>query len=138
MSSLNGYVVKPLKFLVVGLSNTFVIYSLYLGFIYVGLHYNLALTLDYLLGVITGYLMNRYWTFSSRTKTRYSLFRYCITIGVVYLINLIILNLLIGFDLMGPVLGQLVALGIAASVSFLLQNFWVFERGAGAIQQLDW
>ena len=39
----DGYKGKLLKFLVAGADNTMVTYSLYVVFIYAGLHYNLAL-----------------------------------------------------------------------------------------------
>jgi putative flippase GtrA len=127
MSLREEYQVKSLKFLVVGASNTVGNYALYVALIFAGLHYNLALILEYLVGILCGYLMNRHWTFSSHRRTRHSLFKYVVTYLAVYFINLILLNLLVILGLLGPVLGQLMALGIATVFSFSLQNFWVFR-----------
>lgn len=136
MFSVDVYKVKSLKFVVAGAINTIVTYSLYVTLIYAGLHYNLALTLEYLVGIVFGYLMNRHWTFSSHEATRYSFFKYSATYVLVYFINLILLNLLVGLGLLGPILGQLMALGIATVASFLLQNFWVFKRNSTTTQRL--
>lgn len=136
MFSIDRYIAKSIRFVVAGIANTCVIYILYLGFIYIGLHYNLALALDYLIGTITGYLANRYWTFVSKAKISHSFPRYCITMSVTYLINFIILNLLVCSNFLGPVVGQLLALGVVVIFSFLLQNFWVFKRNLTTTQRL--
>lgn len=128
MSSREGIRAKSLKFLVVGSINTAATYTLYVALILVGLHHNLALTLEYAAGILVGYLMNRGWTFADHRSTRRRFLRYCATYGLVYGINLVLLNLMIGYGIAGPILGQLVALGAATVISFLLQNFWVFRQ----------
>ena len=124
---LKSYLKKSTKFIIVGSTNTTVTYALYVALVYIGLNYNLALIIEYLFGIITGYVMNRYWTFSDRYNTPNSLFKYCATYCVSFAFNLGILNWLVLFGVLGPIMGQLVALGLATVVSFLLQNFWVFR-----------
>lgn len=124
---LKNYLIKSTKFIIVGGTNTTLTYFLYVALIYVGFNYNLALIIEYLFGILTGYVMNKYWTFSDRYNTRNSLFKYIATYCVSFVFNLGILNWLVLYGILGPILGQLVALGIATVLSFLLQNFWVFR-----------
>jgi putative flippase GtrA len=137
MVSPEGYQVKLPTFLIVGAINTTLTYILYVTLVYAGWHYNLALCLDYLVGILTGYQMNRYWTFRTHGPTRRSFSRYCAVYGMLYCLNMFLLNLLVGFRLLGPVFGQLVALSMTTVVSFLLQNFWVFRGELTNVQRKD-
>lgn len=128
MSSADGLGTRGIKFLFVGGFNTAATYLLYVILVLVGVHHNLALTLEYLMGIVCGYVMNRRWTFAQHGTAPRSFPRYCATYVVVYLINLMLLNLLIGAGILGPMLGQFAALGVATGIAFLLQNFWVFRR----------
>lgn len=123
-----GYRIKSLKFLIVGGINTAWGYVLYVALIWAGLHYNPALILDYIVGILTGYLMHRHLTFASHGCTQHSFLKYWGTYIAVYVINLILLNLIVGLKLLDPVLGQLLALSVVTVFSFLLQNFWVFRH----------
>ena len=128
MSPIDELRTKSLKFILAGTANSIFTYALYVVLVYVGLHYNLALSIDYIVGTITGYLMNRYWTFVSHNGTANSFVKYCMTYVAVFFLNLVLLNLFVGLNLMGPILGQLLAMGIVTILSFVLQNYWVFRR----------
>ena len=128
MSSPVKYWPKSIKFILVGAVNTVATYALYVILVNAGLQYAVALTLDYLVGILSGYLMNRHWTFVSHDSTHRSLVKYITTYVLVYLINLILLSLIVGLKILDPVFGQVLALGVVTMISFLLQNFWVFQR----------
>ena len=115
------------KFLTAGGIRTAALYALYVGLVYAGLHYNLALILDYILGALTGYLVNRFWTFASHGRTYRSFPKYCASCGILYLINLISLNLIVRHGFLDVVFGQVVSLGVTTVINFLLLNFWVFR-----------
>ena len=134
MFSPEGYWAKAIKFVMAGGMNTTVNYVIYVALVHAGLHYNLALILEYMLGTLSGYLMNRYWTFASHGRTYSSFPKYGATCGILYVINVITLNLIVGFGLLDPVFGQVLALGVATVINFLLQNFWVFRAGGGSMQ----
>ena len=129
MRSAEGLRGKLFKFILVGGLNTGVMYLLYIGLVWLGVHYNIALIIDYAVGIVAAYFMNRYWTFASHGRPRRSFQKYCATYGMVYVINMVLLNAIVRLGLLGPVLGQLAALSVATGVSFLLQNFWVFHSG---------
>ncbi len=125
---LNDNSVKILRFILVGSANTIGMYILYAIMVFAGFSYNIALMIDYVIGIIIGYMMHRYWTFAVKTKAMKSFPKYCATYVGVYFINLVILNGIVHSKLLNPLLGQVVALGIAVLCSFLLQNFWVFYK----------
>ena len=134
MSSPEGYRIKSLKFLIVGGINTAWSYALYVALIWAGFHYNSALILAYIAGILTGYLMNRHLTFASHGRPHHSFLKYWVTYIIVYIVNLILLNLIVGLKLLDPVLGQLLVVGVITVISFLLQNFWVFQHEPAVIK----
>src|SRR3990170_1042457 len=127
MSLDERFSVKSLKFLVAGGINTVITYVLYVLLVYLGWHYTLALLTEYTGGIIAGYHMNRYWTFAGHGRPVRSSIKYCVTYGIVFCLNLILLCLIVELGVLGPIAGQIVVIGTITVISFLLQNFWVFR-----------
>jgi len=117
---------RGLKFLIAGAFNTGINYLLFVLLVYLGLNYNIALTVDYIFGIGLGYLINRYWTFSAPGSNQKNLRKYIALYLLVFLLNALILNALIMLHIVRPIMGQLIALGIVTLLSFQLQNKWVF------------
>ena len=118
------------RFLIVGGINTGLMWLLYLFLVLViDWHYTVALAVDYVCGILLGYVMNRYWTFASHGRQINSFPRYALTYVVLFFFNLLLLGLLVEMDLLGPVTGQLVAFSVVTVCSFVSQNYWVFRRG---------
>jgi putative flippase GtrA len=118
---------KSLKFLVAGGINTVVTYVVYVLLVRLGWHYTLALFTEYTIGIIAGYNMNRHWTFAGHGSHVRSALKYCVTYGIVFCLNLVLLGLIVELGVLGPIAGQLGVLGTITAISFLLQNFWVFR-----------
>ena len=116
---------KITRFFIVGASNTLLVYLLYVALIKLGLDYKLALFFDYLVGILLGYLLNRYWTFSGN-KHSLSFIKYIVLYIVVFLLNFLILILSVDFLLLDPIYSQFFIIGIISLVSFAVQNTWVF------------
>lgn len=135
MSSHDRLRIRSLKFLTVGATNTALNYIIYVVLIYLGLHYNLALTIDYAIGILFGYYLNRYWTFAGREEIQNSFKKYFATYIAVYIVNMVSLNLIMKFTNLGPLWGQVIALTIATVFSFGFQNYWVFRSGKKSIQR---
>ena len=131
MSWVKDIPIKSVKFLLVGGFNTIAMYLLYWFLVRQGLHYNIALLIDYTVGIVTGYLMNRFWTFARHGNwhPHHGFLKYCLAYGLVYVVNCILLSMIVENRISGPEIGQIVALGGATVFSFLLQNFWVFKNG---------
>lgn len=118
---------KIVKFALVGATNTIFCYLLYVILIQWGLNFNIALALDYAVGVVTGYLLNRFWTFASHGRPQWGFGKYVLTYVGVFFTNAALLNLIVELHLAGPVIGQFIALIIVTMGSFLLQKHWVFK-----------
>jgi putative flippase GtrA len=118
---------KSLKFLVVGGINTVVTYGIYVLLVRLGWHYTIALLIEYTIGIIAGYHMNRHWTFAGHGSRVRSSLKYCVTYGIVFCLNLVLLGLIVELGVLGPIAGQVVVIGTITVISFLLQNFWVFR-----------
>lgn len=134
MSSHDRLKIRSLKFLVVGAINTVLIYAIYVALVYMGLHYNVALTIDYAIGILLGYYLNRHWTFAGRSKVQHSFSKYLLTYLAVYAVNIVTLNLFMVFTNLGPLWGQVVALAIATVFSFSIQNYWVFRSNDRSVE----
>lgn len=118
------------RFLIAGALNTGLFYALYVVLVYLGVHYGLALVIEYCGGCVTGYLLNKHWTFADREAARNGFLRYGLTYVLLYLLNVLLLALLVESGWLGPVVGQLVMLVVLTVSSFVAQRYWVFGRRA--------
>lgn len=118
---------RLVRFGAAGLVTTGATYLLYAGLLGAGLHYNLALVGEYTAGILLGFHLNRSWTFRDRRGLSRPLARYAAAYGVVFLLNALWLNALVGTGL-HPLPAQAVALGLAAGAAYLLQRNWVFRQ----------
>jgi putative flippase GtrA len=118
---------RPLKFLVVGGTNTVLMYLLYLGLLLAGMSYPLALSLDYVFGILLGYTFNRHFTFGDRSKVKHGFKKYCFTYVLVFAGNLLLLALIVESGRLDAAVGQIIAFGSITLLSYLLQNHWVFR-----------
>ena len=118
---------KIAKFVSVGAFNTLFCYLFYILLVKCGLYYNFALAFDYTLGIIIGYTLNRNWTFAGRGIPRLKFLKYLVTFIGAFLLNVILLSFLVEFGWLGPIIGQIIAIGIVVLITFVLQNYWVFR-----------
>lgn len=119
--------VKIAKFTLAGILNTGLTYALYVILVKLGVHYPLALAMDYAFGTLMGYLLNRFWTFADQGNPSRSFIKYLATYVGVYLGNWALLAILVERGITGPILGQLIALGVVTLLSYLAQRHWVFR-----------
>jgi putative flippase GtrA len=103
-------------------------YALYVVLVAIGVNYNLSLVFEYSIGICSGYLMNKNWTFIEQEHGRNSFVKYCITYLSSFLVNAIILNFLVIILSMSPIIGQFFALVFSTCLSFIAQNLWVFKK----------
>jgi putative flippase GtrA len=120
------------RFAIVGGFNTALTYAVYLFFLQVGFHYQLALLCEYSVGICIGYTLNRHWTFvagqQQQNKAATSFLRYATTYAGVYLGNAILLSTLVETGWLSPAIAQIVSLVIISLASFVIQKYWVFAR----------
>ena len=118
---------KITRFFIVGSSNTLLGYVFYVAMVKLGVDYKLALFIDYLVGILIGYFLNRNWTFSGN-KNRLSFIKYVVLYIVVFILNGLFLIFSVDFLLLDPIYSQFFIVLIISLVSFLVQNTWVFSR----------
>ena len=114
------------RFTFVGLFNTVLTYCFYLLLLKLGFHYQIALSADYLLGIVIGYSLNRYWTFKVKGEIKKQFFKYLLIYILTFLLNAFLLFILVEGDYLGPELGQFSILLFITLISYVLQKNWVF------------
>ena len=117
---------QALKFLLVGILNTAFGYGLFSLFIYVGLHYSLAVLLSTIFGVLFNFKTIGKLVFGCSDNRL--IFRFILVYVIIYLLNIFFLWLFkrLGFENM--YLNGFVLLIPLAAVSFLSNKFFVFRR----------
>jgi len=111
------------RFIVVGILNTIVGYSLFAFFIYVGLHYVLASLFATVLGVLFNFHSIGKLVFG--THDYHLIIRFFSVYGITYILSIIFLYF---FDKLGIdiYLAGFLLLAPMAVISFLLNKFYVF------------
>jgi putative flippase GtrA len=81
------------RFIVTGGMSAVVDFGLYVAFLSLGLHVNVAKSLSFIAGTVTAYLINRRWTFQAPpSKARFLAvmvlygLTYCVQVGINYLL----------------------------------------------------
>lgn len=127
VKSLGGFK-RLTRFIIVGGLNTALTYALYAELVWYRFHYLLALTIEYVLGILAGFIANRQWTFANRDRIGPALFRYMTTYCGVYALNAVILMFFVETADLNKLLAQLFALSIATLANYSVQHWWVFRN----------
>lgn len=110
--------IRLLRFLVVGAINTLFSYLVYVAFILLGAHYNLATLISTILGVIFNFFTTGRIVFRSMENKRFILF--VLVYAFTYLVNILLLRWLIDGLTMDKLLaGALVTFPVALLSYFL-------------------
>ncbi|MBQ4647387.1 MAG: GtrA family protein [Candidatus Gastranaerophilales bacterium] len=114
---------KFLKFLFVGFLNTAFSYFIYALFITFGFVANLALFLQYLIGVLWNFKTTG--TIVFQNKNNKLIFKFVASYIVTFLINSVLLKMLIKY--VNEYLAQALLILPVAMLSFLILKYWVFK-----------
>lgn len=106
-----------LRFLVTGVVNTGFGYSVYAAFVFAGAHPQIALALQFAIGVVFNHMTHGRFVFGTRGYSRFP--HYVAAYVVVYLFNAALLKLLLTLGA-GAYLAQAIALGPTVLLSFKL------------------
>lgn len=126
---MNMKIYKQFVFYVaIGLALNAALYSAYLLLTYFGMPSLVAMSLTYVFGVLSGFVLNRRITFRYDSKDFSALLRYIVAYAIGYAINFVLLWAL---SVRGGLPHQLVQGGITMGlpvVLFVMQKFWVFRQ----------
>jgi len=115
-----------LRYATVGLISNVALYLAYLGLTALGLNYKIAMTLVYVVGVLSTFIVNRVWSFNHKGMVHAALVRYVIAYVLGYLLNLALLWFAVD-RLHLPHQGvQAAAIVVVATCLFLMHRYWVF------------
>lgn len=123
----NNHAIKhqALRFLLIGILNTLVGYSMYAFFLFCGLNYSLALGLATVLGVLFNF--KTIGTLVFRVNRNTLIFRFILVYIVTFCLNLLLIKMFIQFGLNAYTAGVITIIPMAAA-SFLLNKYFVFDR----------
>ena len=117
------------RFVVTGGLSAVVDFGLYVLFLWLGLHVNVAKTLSFIAGTTTAYLINRRWTFQappSRARFIAVVALYAVTYGVQIGINFVFYSMWDDKPWRVPV-AFVIAQGTATVINFVVQRAVIFR-----------
>jgi len=117
---------KFFKFLFVGALNTLFSYCLYAFFITIGLVANLALFLQYILGVLWNFKTTGSIVFKNNDNKL--IFKFVLSYVFTFILNSFLLNFLIYTLKLNEYLSQAILILPIAFISFLIFKLWVFKK----------
>ena len=115
-----------LRFAVVGVASNVIGYLLYLLITYLGVAPKLAMTVLYGVGVVTGFVGNRKYTFAHQGGVMATGWRYLMAHSVGYLINLAIQIIMVDHLGYAHQLAQALGICVVAAFLFLMFKYFVF------------
>lgn len=115
-----------IKFLFVGAFNTAFAYGVYALFIWLGLHYTLAVFLSTVIGICFSFKTLGAWVFDN--KDNRLIFKFFAVYALCYLLNISILTVLKRGGINNLYLAGLISSFLVAMVSFFLNKLIVFKK----------
>lgn len=116
---------QVIRFLMVGVLNTVFGYSLYAVFIYIGLHYVLAILCSTILGILFNFKTIGALVFESDDNTL--IFKFFLSYLVTFFINVWIISKFKDLEYDYYTAG-FVAIVVSSSISFVLMKYLVFKK----------
>lgn len=122
--------IKPtelFKFFVGGGSAVITDYLIYKALLSVSINISLAKTISYICGAVTGFIINKLWTFESREFSKLEIAKYILLYTISAGVNAGINKGIILFSGI-QLLAFLCATGVSTIINFLGQKFFVFVK----------
>ena len=116
-----------ITFVLIGLINNLIGYSLYLFLTYLGIEPKKSMTLLFLLIMFTGFFFNRKYTFSYEKKLLFTSIGYSLLYLFGYLVNLLILIIFVDYLKFQHQLIQAFATFFIALINFIILKFFIFK-----------
>lgn len=116
------------SFVLVGLLNTFIGYTIILIFIILKFDNYTSNFLGYFFGMIISFFLHKNFTFQIIYFKFYEFFKYLAVYIVSYLLNLLILYILLSFLIFNQYLSQLISIFCYSVFLFLSMKLFVFKK----------
>ncbi len=117
-----------IRFAVVGGICTAVNYVIFIALInFTEIHYLVASTIGFLTGLVTGFYINKNWTFSRDEENKSYFIKYLLLYSFSLAVNLFILNFLVENYHVSEIFAQVVATGTTVLSNFFGSKVLVFK-----------
>jgi putative flippase GtrA len=113
-----------INFILIGIVNTLVGFSLYALFIFIGIKYIGAVLLATILGVLFNYITIGKFVFNTQDNT--SIIKFSLVYTIVFFINIIVIKVFKAYNFNDYIAGFF-ALIPASIISFALNKYYVFK-----------
>jgi len=127
LKKLENFVIKKqiTSFILVGILNTLVGYTLYVIFIYIGFDYTLSVLFATILGVLFNFKTIGKFVFKNSNNTK--ILKFFLVYGIVFIVNVSVIKLFKLYNFNDYISG-LIAIFPASIVSFVLNKYYVFKE----------
>lgn len=117
-----------IMFLTVGTISAVINFSSFAFFWnFLHIHYQVAVSISYILSVIFHFNVNRRFTFKSHGRNFHRhLAKYLIMILISYLTTLAIMHIVVEIFKFSPYVGIVASIGTTVGMNYMLAKFWVF------------
>jgi putative flippase GtrA len=119
-----------LKYGLIGVVNTIVGYGITFYLFYLGVLAELANLFGYIVGFFLSYFLNKKYNFKSINSHKKDLPKFLLSMGVAYVLNLIILMVCYRFFEMNVYLSQIIAGIVYTGCGYILSKRWVFRKNS--------
>lgn len=116
-----------IRYLGVGVINTIFGFGLIFALMFFGLSPELSNVVGYSFGVCLSYVLNKFFTFKSKTKNKAEFFKFIASMLIAYILNFIALKVLLEFQI-NAYIAQIISGGVYTLSGFLLSKFWTFKE----------
>lgn len=115
-----------LRFLIVGAFNTVFAYSLYSLFIFIGLHYSLAVLFSTIIGICMSF--KTLGTLVFENPNNRLIWKFLIVYGLGYLLNILFLRLFVMIGFTNLYIDGFISCFLVAMINFFLNKYVVFRN----------
>ncbi|WP_233705091.1 GtrA family protein [Helicobacter canadensis] len=115
-----------MRYCIIGSINTIIGFGIIFFLMAFGVFAEMANFIGYCMGIIISFMLNSQFTF--KAKHNYAFLRFCLAMGVSYLLNLLTLMFCYRILLLNPYLSQIFAGIIYTGSGFLFSKYFVFKE----------
>ncbi|WP_456058207.1 GtrA family protein [Campylobacter hominis] len=117
---------KLIKYLLVGVLNTIICFGIIFRLMFTGISPEISNLSGYSIGIVISYILNKIFTFQSKTKSKIEFIKFILAMLMAYILNFITLKICLSLSI-NPYISQIFTGGIYTISGFLLSKFWVFK-----------
>lgn len=124
----NNSIVQFLKFGIVGLSNTFIAFSVYYAMLWLGVHYVMANFFGWCIGVFNAFYWNNKYVFKSTNNWQQAILRTYISYAVTLVIGTSLLYALVEMLGISEYYAPFFSLIVSTPINFMMNKHWSFKK----------